>query len=247
MRKGFHEPNEKPRRFYKQVTVGEAAGDPGGFTVLLDSRHLSAPKGTRLVLPTRAVADQVAAEWAAQNDVIALGYMHATRLANTAVEAIPASRDAVAQSVADYAGSDLLCYLADKPEGLVASQRAAWDPILAWAAEAEGLAFVRSVGIVHAAQPAATLARVKAIALEQDDFGLAGLAFGASLLGSAVLTLAVLRGRLGGAAAFDLSRVDEDWQERQWGVDLEAAERTARLRGEAMMLERWFKALASAA
>lgn len=244
MRKGFHEPNEKPRRFYKDVSVGDA---DGGFTVLLDSRHLSAPKGTRLVLPTRAAAEQVAEEWAAQSDVIELGYMHATRLANTAVEAIPASRDAVAQAVADYAGSDLLCYLADKPEGLVASQRAGWDPILAWADEAEGLPLIRSVGIVHAAQPPTTLERVRQIALEQDDFGLAGLAFGASLLGSAILTLAVLRGRLGGAAAYDLSRVDEEWQERQWGIDLEAAERTDRLRGEAVMLERWFKALNNAA
>jgi chaperone required for assembly of F1-ATPase len=241
MRKGFHEPNEKPKRFYGAVEAKAAEG--GGFAILLDGRHLSAPKGARLTLPTRALAEQVAEEWAAQGQVIELGYMHATRLANTAVEAIPPAREAIAQSIADYAGSDLLCYFAEGPEGLVARQAERWVPVLEEAEREEGLALVRSTGIVHRTQPSATLERVRAIALQQDDFGLAGLAFGASLFGSAVLAIAVLRGRLGGAAAFDLSRLDEAWQEQQWGVDAEAAERADRLRGEAEMLERWFKGL----
>jgi chaperone required for assembly of F1-ATPase len=242
MRKGFHEPNEKPRRFYKAAEAKEA---DAGFVVLLDGRHLSAPKGTHLTLPSRALAEQVAEEWAAQGPVIELGYMHATRLANTAVEAVPAAREAIAQSIADYAGSDLLCYFAEAPEGLVARQAEQWTPVLEQAEREAGLSLVRSAGIVHRAQPPATLEKVKAIALAQDDFGLAGLAFGASLFGSAVLAIAVLRGWLGGAAAFDLSRLDEAWQEQQWGVDDEAAERTERLRGEAAMLERWFKGLSA--
>ena len=63
------------------------------------------------------------------------------------------------------------------------------------------------------------------------------------LLGSAVLGLAVQRGALSGAAAFDLSRLDEAFQERQWGVDEEAAVRTAGRRAEAELLDRWFAAL----
>ena len=45
--------------------------------------------------------------------------------------------------------------------------------------------------------------------------------------------------------ALELSRVDEIFQEAQWGVDAEAAERTARLRVEAAMLDRWFRGLAA--
>ena len=63
------------------------------------------------------------------------------------------------------------------------------------------------------------------------------------LLGSALLALALHRGALGGEAAFELSRLDEAFQERQWGVDAEAAERTVARRAEAVLLERWFKAL----
>lgn len=240
LRKGFHEPAEKPRRFYKTVAVVEAGG---GWQVQLDHRNLRTPKASLMVLPTQGVAEQVAAEWAAQTDVIEMATMHATRLANTAIETIGGSRDGVAHQVAQYAGADLLCYFADDPAALVARQEAAWSPLLARAAAEEGLHFERCAGIVHKAQPDETLTRVREIALSLDDFQLAGLAFGVPLFGSAVLAIGVLRGWLSGEAAFDLSRLDEAFQEEKWGVDAEAAERTDRLRGEAAMLDRWFRNL----
>lgn len=240
LRKGFHEPTEKPRRFYKQVSVTEA---DGGFGILLDGRTLRTPKGHALGLPTRAVAEQIAAEWDAQVAVIEMASMHATRLANTAIETIGASRDGVADQIVEYAGADLVCYFAETPAVLRARQEAAWEPLLARAETELGLRFERCAGILHRDQPAGTLAKVREIALSHDDFGLAGLAFGVPLFGSAVLAIAVRRGWLAGAAAFDLSRIDEAFQEEQWGIDAEAAERTGRLRGEARMLERWFAGL----
>ena len=67
LRKGFHEPAEKPRRFYRAVTVAPA---DGGYTVLLDARRLRTPQATLMRLPTAALADQVAEEWASQGDVL---------------------------------------------------------------------------------------------------------------------------------------------------------------------------------
>lgn len=240
LRKGFHEPAEKPRKFYKAVTV--VAVD-GGWQVQLDTRNLRTPKAALMVLPTRAVADLVAAEWDAQTDVIEMATMHATRLANTAIETIGGARDGVADQIADYAGTDLVCYFADAPEALVARQEDAWAPMLARAEAEEGLRFERCVGIIHRTQPSETLTKVRELALSLDDFTLAGLAFGVPLFGSAVLAIGVLRGWIDGEAAYDLSRVDEAFQEAQWGVDEEAAERTARLRVEAAVLDQWFRAL----
>jgi chaperone required for assembly of F1-ATPase len=214
-----------------------------GFTVLLDERALRGPKGAQVVLPTRALAELVAEEWAAQGETLALAAMHATRLANTAIESVPQAREATAQEIADYAGSDLLCYYATEPAGLLERQQRLWIPVLERAQAETGLRFVRASGIVHQAQPPETLARVKALALDLDDFGLTGLAFGAALFGSAVLALALQRGWLSGEAAFGLSRLDEAWQEEKWGIDEEAADRTLRLHGEAAMLQRWFEAL----
>lgn len=240
LRKGFHEPQEKPRRFYKAVTVVEV---DGGHGIRLDGRTLKTPRAAPLILPTRALADQIAAEWDAQTDVIEMATMHATRLANTAIETIGGSREGVADQIADYAASDLVCYFAEAPATLVRRQGEAWEPVLARAEVELDLRFERCVGIVHRSQPSETLVRVKEIARSLDDFALAGLAFAVPLYGSAVLAIAVLRGWVSGAEAFDLSRVDEAFQEDQWGIDSEAAERVARLRVEANMLDQWFKGL----
>ena len=241
MRKGFHEPAEKPRRFYKAVEIAEA---DGGFAVLLDGRALRTPGGVRLKLPTRATADQIAAEWAAQGETIEMAQMHATRLANTAIDSIGAAREAAADQIANYAASDLVLYFAEQPEALVRRQTELWGPVLERIEAEARLSFVRASGIVHQAQPQDTLDEVRRIALGLDDFGLTGLAFGAALFGSAILAIGLHRGWLDGVQAYELSRLDEAWQEERWGVDAEAAERTALLREEATMLERWFRGLA---
>lgn len=240
LRRGFQEPTEKPRRFYKVVTI--AAADEG-YAILLDERSVRGPRGGKVVLPTRPLAEMVAQEWAAQGEELEIADMHATRLANTAIDSIPAAREATGQSIADYAASDLLCYFAEEPEALVSRQQAHWGPVLDRAEREIALVFARAAGIVHRDQPAETLAKVRDIALAEDDFGLAGLAFGTSLFGSAVLAIALRRGWINGRQALELSRLDEAYQEEKWGVDSEAAERTARLSVEADMLDRWFRAM----
>jgi chaperone required for assembly of F1-ATPase len=236
----YKEPIERPKRFYKAVETAETGG---GFAVRLDGREVRTPAGTALRLPARALAELIAGEWAAQGEFVLMGEMHATRLANTAVDSIPAARAATAQAVADYGGSDLTCYYAEAPQGLVARQQAAWAPAVERVEREFACAFVRASGIVHQVQPEATLARLRDEALALDDFRLAGVAFGASLFGSAVLAFSLARGWLTGEQAFELSRLDEAWQEERWGIDAEAAERTARLANEAQMLDRWFRAL----
>ncbi len=215
----------------------------GGFAVALDARMLRTPAGARLILPGQALAELVASEWAAQEQVIDHGRMPVTRLAFTAADRIGAARAATAAEIARQAGADLLCYFADAPKALTERQEARWGPLLDWAAQTLDLRFERARGILHRAQPQATLDRVEALALSLDDFALAGLALAAGLFSSAVLALALQRGVLSGDEAFDLSRLDEAFQEEQWGIDAEAAERTARLRDEAVMLEQWFRAL----
>ncbi|MDD2860735.1 MAG: ATPase, partial [Acidiphilium sp.] len=45
--------------------------------------------------------------------------------------------------------------------------------------------------------------------------------------GSLILGLAAITGALTASEAHDLARLDEDWQERQWGTDAESAVRRA--------------------
>lgn len=239
-RKGFRESEERLKRFWKAVEVREGEG---GWAVLLDGRAPKTPAHAKLTLPTEAAARMVADEWAAQGEFLDPATMPATRLASTAIDRVSQVREAVADEIAAYAGSDCLCYPAEAPGSLVEQQAREWTPWLDWAARELDVSLACSVGIVHRAQDPAAVARVRDLALELDDFALTGLAALTPLLGSAVLALAVARGALSGEAAFDLSRLDEAFQESRWGVDAENAARTEARRTEAFLIDRWMQSL----
>jgi chaperone required for assembly of F1-ATPase len=234
------DPSERRKRFYADVDVGRTEA---GYSVALDGRPMLTPAGRPLVAPTPLLAALIAAEWAAQGDIIELAGMFATRLAYAVIDQVRDARLQIVDELVAYAGSDLLCYFAERPETLVKEEAERWGPVLDWAEQALALRFVRVVGAIHRPQRAETLAAVRALGEAMDDFTLAGVAQAAGLFGSAVLALALQRDQLDGEAAFDLSRLDEAFQQRQWGVDEEAAARTSRLRAEATALGHWFEAL----
>lgn len=239
-RKGFRESEERIKRFWKVVDV---SADADGWTVRLDGRAPKTPAGATLTLPTEAAARLVVEEWAAQEEFLVPATMPATRLASTAIDRVSQTREPVAAEIAAYAGSDVICYLAEAPGSLIERQQAEWMPWRDWAARELGVVLHTAEGIVHRAQAPEALEQVKALALDLDDHALTGLATAVPLLGSAVLGLAVQRGALSGEAALDLSRLDEAFTEERWGVDEEAALRTAAHRAEANLLQRWFEAL----
>lgn len=218
------------QRFYKEVSVGAA---PGGHALLLDGKQVKTPARRLLVLPARALAEAVAAEWAAQESHIDPARMPITRLVNLAVDRGVESADDMAEEVTHYAGSDLLLYRAGEPAGLVVMQAEHWDPILAWARDALGARFVLAQGLKFVAQPQAALVVVReAVADHMPPFRLTALASLTTLLGSALISLALSRGAVDAAAAWAAAHVDEDWNIRQWGADAEAAARRAMRRAE---------------
>jgi chaperone required for assembly of F1-ATPase len=235
------DPSDRRKRFYALADVAPAEG---GFAVTLDGRTPRSPERRPLVLQTRALAELVAAEWAAQGVEIVPAAMPATRLAWTAIAfAAGEGRGAAAARLGEFAGSDLLCYFAETPAALVARQEHEWSPIIDWAERSLGVAFQRTRGIVHQPQAGATIRRIEALAAEEDPFTLAALATAAPLFGSVILAFALRHSELTAEAAFALSRLDETFQEERWGVDEEAAARVAAMGAEAAMLERWFAAL----
>jgi len=233
-------PNPKPRRVYVATAVEAQAG---GFAVTLDGRTAKTPAGGRLIVPTQALAEAIRGEWAAQAEAIDFSAMALTRLAFTALDRADGAQDALAQSLARWAQADALCYFAEAPQDLRVRQTAHWSPLLDWAAQALGLNFVLTTGVVHSPQPPETLARIAGLAGALDGFSLTGLAFAAGLFESAILALAVQHKRLSGPEALALSRLDEAYQEERWGVDAEAAARTAGLHRDAVAVARWFEGL----
>lgn len=210
----------KPKRFWKTATVADAGA---GFAVLLDERPVKTPAKAALVLPTAAMAQAVAAEWDAQEEHVDPATMPVTKGANAAIDKVRHQRAEVAAMLAEYGDSDLLCYRAAGPDALIEKQAQAWDPLLDWAAETQAARLVAGQGVMHVPQDPAALARLAARVAGFDDFALAAAHDLISLSGSLILALAVIDQRLTPAAAWDLSRVDEDWQISQWGEDAEAS------------------------
>jgi chaperone required for assembly of F1-ATPase len=234
------DPLRGPRRFYSDVTVERVAN---GFAPRLDGRAPKSPKANPLVLPTAPLAELIAQEWRAQGDVIDYNGMPATRLAHTALDVVPGARAATLEGVTRYASADLLCYFADHPTNLLHRQQQVWGPLLDWVKESHGLAFVRATGIVHVEQPPQTAARLTALLEPLDDFALAGLAFAAALFGSAILAVALRDQRIKAEGAMAAARLDEIFQEEQWGVDAESEIKADAMAVDAVMVERWFAAL----
>lgn len=210
-----------PKRFWTQAV---AVDRDTGFSVELDGRPVKTPYKQALILPTRAMAEAMAAEWQAQTDLIDPTTMPVTRAANSAIDKVAAQHGDVVDLLAAYGENDLLCYRAAHPEELVAQQAAAWDPWLAWSAQALDAPLHVTTGVMPVDQPPASLARLRARVAQFDNFALTGFYDLVQLSGSLVLAFAVAKGKLTAENAWPISRIDEDFQISQWGDDEEAAE-----------------------
>ncbi|MEM9524712.1 MAG: ATP12 family protein, partial [Pseudomonadota bacterium] len=197
------------KRFWKAVTVGS---DGDGFVVRLDDRSIKTPLGYGLCVPTIALARTVAAEWAAQEGNVDPRSMPFTRLTNAALDKVAGQKREVADLIADYGASDLICYRAETPETLVERQAAAWDPMLNFAQGALDAPLTVTAGIVPVEQPADSLARLRAIVHAFDLFALTALHDLVTVSGSLVIGLAATRDFLPVEALWTMSRIDEDWQ-----------------------------------
>ena len=210
----------KGKRFWKDALVRE---DGEQFHVLLDARPVKTPSKALLALPTRALSEAVAAEWRQVEGMVDPRAMPVTRSANAAIDKVATQFHEVAGLIAEYGGSDLLCYRAEAPPELAAAQAAAWNPMLDWARRRFGAELVVTAGVAHVAQPAACLAALSAPVQACTPFQLTALHDLVGLTGSLVLGLAATTEDFAPDALWRLSRFDEDWQARLWGEDEDAS------------------------
>ncbi len=206
------------KRFYKQTGVDEGEG---GFRVLLDGKPMRTPAKATLVVPTQALAEVIATEWASVPDKaeINAALLPLTRLAATGIDRVVSRRDEVIANTAKYAGSDLLCYRATAPESLVKLQQDRWQPLLDWAAERHGARLVTAEGIGFVEQPQDARARLQEAVAAHGDLALSALYNLTHTAGSVVIALAVSDGRLDAAEAFTAAQTDELYQIDRWGDD----------------------------
>ena len=219
------------QRFWDRAEPSPVAG---GWRILLDGKPVHLPGGAELHLPSRPLAEAVAAEWqgaggGAKGGATSFDDLPLTRIAGTAQVRIAPDPEPMVLELVRYGETDLLCYRAAEPPALAARQAALWQPWLDWAAERFGAALAVTTGIVPVAQPPEALAALAAALARLGPFALAALGVAVPALGSLVLGLALAEGRLTPAEAHARAVLDETFQEEFWGTDAEALARRRRI------------------
>lgn len=207
------------KRFW---TAAEAVAQEGGWGVRLDQRPLRTPGRALLEVPSEPLAGAIAQEWAAAGETVNPWAMPLTGLANAAIDRIAPDRAAFAAALGKYAQGDLACYRAEGPQSLASSQAESWDALLGWARRRFDVEFFTTTGLIHVAQPKATVERLAHEIAALDPFRLAGLSPLVTIGGSLVAALAVLAGARTPEQAWDSVSIDERWQIEKWGADAEA-------------------------
>jgi chaperone required for assembly of F1-ATPase len=215
----------KVKRFYTDVSVMEQGGQ---YVVALDGKPVKTPARLSLTAPTAVAAQLVASEFAAQEAEIDPSKMPFTRLANTALDGVANEISAVVEDIKRFCANDLTCYRADAPDALVLRQTDRWDKYLKWVRQKHGVQLHMTEGVMHVEQPADSIAAFgKALVPYQDAFSLSCLHGMTTLLGSAVMALAVAEGEVSAQEAWQDAHLDEDWTIENWGTDDEATVRRA--------------------
>ncbi|NSX56018.1 ATP12 family protein [Parasulfitobacter algicola] len=213
----------KQKRFWTDASHDER---PDGFAILLDDREIKTPAKATLIVPTQALAQAIAAEWDAQKDIINPAHMPNTRSANAAIDKVQTQQTEVANMIAAYGETDLLCYRADGPDALIVRQNDAWNPLLNWAVDRFDARLQPHTGVMFAPQNEKALRQLSKEVHRCDAFQLTALHDLVSLTGSLIIGLAATQNDHSAAMLWASSRIDEDWQSEQWGLDDEAVKET---------------------
>jgi chaperone required for assembly of F1-ATPase len=207
------------KRFWKDVAVEP---EDGAWGLRLDGRPVKTPARAALRVPTQALADAIAEEWRSVGETVDPRAMPLTGLANAAIDRVAPDRQGFAEGLARYAEADLACYRAERPLELIERQERSWDELLGWARRRYDVDFATTWGVVHVAQPPATVERLAHAVTALDAFRLAGLSPLVTIGGSLVAALAVLEKALTPEQAWEAVSIDDRWQLEQWGADAEA-------------------------
>ena len=228
------------KRVYQSVSVEPVEG---GFEIRLDGRPVRTPDRSALVVLSRALADAIRTEWGAQETEVRPATMPLTQLACTAIDRTGPQKAAFVDGVLAYAGTDLLCYRADRPPALVARQVEIWQPLLDWLALRHDALLHVAAGIIAVEQPPETLAALRKAVGALDAWQLAGVQNAVAVSGSLVVALALLEGEVDAAGAFAAAELDETFQIERWGEDAEAAQRRRALQEDLAATERFLRLL----
>lgn len=221
------EPKALPKRFYAAANLQQYEGS---FCITLDGKMVKTPQQKLLHCASQQLAQQICAEWNAQNEFVDADTMPLTRLLNITLDRVGEDRIALLEDIARYCETDLLYYREpnaaanDAARELNLLQQKHFTPILDWCSRIYGVTFMLAEGVMPVSQPEETLQKLCSIFAKANDHELAALAMVVPLLGSALMALALWKESITLEEALTAARLDETVQAKHWGEDEEQRE-----------------------
>ncbi len=209
----------KAKRFWKEVSVKQTKT---GYQVNLDNRELLTPLKNPLKIPTQQLANEIAREWQEVESEIIPENMPFTKRANSAIEYIGTQREGVEADLSSYVNSDLICYRAEGPTDLVALQLQ-WDQWIAWV-QRFGIDLKVTAGVMPIQQPVKNEENALKWLRKWNDFQLSAIYDFITLTGSFAIGAAIAENAVTPQKGYELSTLDEVFQEQIWGADEDARE-----------------------
>uniref|UniRef100_A0A2P2I5A1 ATP synthase mitochondrial F1 complex assembly factor 2-like n=1 Tax=Hirondellea gigas TaxID=1518452 RepID=A0A2P2I5A1_9CRUS len=205
----------RAKRFYKDVSV---AGTAGCYEINLDKKKLKTPMGNLLQIRSYPLALAVAEEWAGVQTEIVPCYMHLTGLSYTVVDnPAKVSKWDMAQSILEFMPTDTVLFTDENSKEFSVVQEQEWWPVLDRFNNRYKLDIEPSTGILPANITEEAFATLRRHILSYNHWAVAGLLFSVEAIKSVILTLAAMERRITAAEATTLSRLEVDFQTKQWG------------------------------
>ncbi len=209
-----------------------------------DGTWIKTPQGHDLLLPSRALAEEIATEWRAQEKTLKPATMPLTQLSMTVLDITRKDSTRVIDELMGYLDTEMTCHRADDPAALVKRQQDLWQPLLDWLTAETGANFATGIGIMPVRQDSTTHQALRQWLETLDLWQLTGLRHATDLCGSLVVGLAIANGRLSLEETIAAAELEANFQIETWGQDPIQAECRAILRKDLTTILEWFRLLA---
>lgn len=192
------------------------------YVMFLDDKIYKSKKGNILRIPSSFLAKKVKAEWDKIKDDFTSSKLQLTSIIEQLVDIDRRSRNSLSEELLDYVTTDLVRYRAPSPRELRSLQVEKWDPILSIYHKKFGIKLSTTVGLGQLDQDTGSIRNFKGLIGLCTDKRLFLIHKLCQILGSALLAVLLEKGQITDKKAWTLSHIEEDWQQRKWGIDQES-------------------------
>ncbi len=213
----------------------------GDYAICQDDAALRTPKGRLFAVPKKDLAEAIAREFEESSKDIRK--MPLAQLALTAIDISADRREDVINGIMSFGDHELICQRASHPPELVREQEKLWQPYLEWCRAAYNAELRTGSGVAPFEQSAHALRRLRDGIGKRGAFFLTGLSQACAVLGSLVIGLAFMEGRVGASEALEAAEMESLWQNRKWGKDACHQSRYAEMLRELKVCDKWFSLL----